>query len=527
MVRFRNSPTRKNDGKSISDLVEEAKKKNIQVYIVPFLDLLKEVAKDLGVEKLSKVTRMKNVLAIGISFALLNYDDHLVKKAITSVFRNKPGIAEMNTLAFEKASRFANQTFTEGFPLQLHKLDTLERRLFLQGDQAVALGKVLGGCRVQTYYPITPAADESSLLEAHEILESRTGDSAIVVLQTEDEIAAINMASGAALTGARASTSTSGPGFSLMVEGLSWAGNNEVPIVVTYYQRGAPSTGLPTRHGQDDLRFVIHAGHGEFPRIVLASGDIRECFFDAAKSFNYAERFQVPVVHLVDKALANSTQSLPSFDLNQVRIERGNLTNSPSSESYQYERFKLTETGISPRAFLGTKDSVMWFTGDEHNELGHISEEPFNRNLMMEKRMKKLKTADRMIPLEEKLNLFGTPDSRFIILSWGSPKGAILEAMKNLEKEGYELSFLQVRILHPFPEKEIEAILRKAETRIAVEMNYSGQLAGLIKEKTGFDLDYYVLKYNGRPMTATEVYDAVKKILRGKADKRQVLTYGS
>jgi 2-oxoglutarate ferredoxin oxidoreductase subunit alpha len=169
----------------------------------------------------------------------------------------------------------------------------------------------------------------------------------------------------------------------------------------------------------------------------------------------------------------------------------------------------------------------MWFTGDEHNELGHISEEPFNRNLMMEKRMKKLKTADMTIPLEEKLKLFGTPDSRFIILSWGSPKGAILEAMKNLKKEGYELSFLQVRILHPFPEKEIRSILRNAETRIAVEMNYSGQLAGLTKEKTGFDMDYYILKYNGRPMTATEVNGALKKILRSKAGKRQVLTYGS
>lgn len=527
MTRFRNSLARKNRGTSINDLVEEAKKKNIQVYNVPFFDLLKEVAKDLGVEKLSKVTRMKNVLAIGISFALLNYDDLLVKKAIKSVFRNKPGIAEMNKLAYEKASRFAKQTFAEGFPLQLSKLETREGRLFLQGDQAVALGKVLGGCRIQTYYPITPAADESTLLEAHELLESRTGDSAIVVMQTEDEIAAINMASGAALTGARASTSTSGPGFSLMVEGLSWAGNNEVPIVVTYYQRGAPSTGLPTRHGQDDLRFVIHAGHGEFPRIVLASGDIKECFFDAAKSFNYAERFQVPVVHLVDKALANSTQSYPFFDLNQVRIERGNLTSSPSSESNQYERFKFTETGVSPRAFLGTKGSVMWYTGDEHDELGHISEEPFNRILMMDKRMKKLKTADKEIPLTEKLNLFGKPESKFIILSWGSSKGAILEAMKKLEREGYEMSFLQVRVLHPFPEKEIGAILRKAEIRIAVEMNYSGQLAGLTKEKTGIDPDYLILKYNGRPMTSTEVYEAVKKILRGEADKRQVLTYGS
>jgi 2-oxoglutarate ferredoxin oxidoreductase subunit alpha len=527
IVEFQKYLESKGMGNTISDLVEEAKKENIHMYPVPFLDLLKELANELGIEKLSKVTRMKNVLALGITFSLLDYDVSLVEKAIKTVFEEKPRIASMNVLAFKKAYEYARQTFSDRLDCKLKKLGVHEERIFLLGNQAVALGKILGGCRIQTYYPITPAADESEYLEAHEIFELKNGDGAIFVMQTEDEISAVNMASGAALAGARAATSTSGPGFSLMVEGLSWAGNNEVPIVITYYQRGAPSTGLPTRHGQDDLRFAIHAGHGEFPRIILASGDMKECFFDAANAFNYAERYQMPVIHLIDKAIANSTQSYAVFDLSQVKINRGKIVNSEDTKKSEYKRFEFTNSGISSRAFLGTKGTVMWYTGDEHNEFGHISEEPFNRNLMMEKRMKKLEMAAKEIPSEEKLNLFGREDAENVIVSWGSPKAAILEAIEMLENEGFELAFLQVRMPHPLPQERIAEILGKAKTKIAIEMNYSGQLAGIISEKTGIFMDNYILKYNGRPMTTTEVYEALRKILHGEASRKQVLTYGS
>ena len=185
----------------------------------------------------------------------------------------------MNLTAVDQAYDYAEKNFNvNSLKYKLEKQDINEARIFLTGNQAVAMGKVLGGCRIQTYYPITPAADESEYLESHEILKTRKEENAIVVLQTEDEIAAVNSASGACLTGARAATSTSGPGFSLMAEGLGWAGNNEVPLVITYYQRGGPATGQPTRHSQQDLRFAMHAAHGEFARIILASGDIKECF---------------------------------------------------------------------------------------------------------------------------------------------------------------------------------------------------------------------------------------------------------
>jgi 2-oxoglutarate ferredoxin oxidoreductase subunit alpha len=516
-------------GDRLSDLLAKAEKRGVRVFDVPYMDLLSNVGEKLGIEQMSKITRMINVLTIGISFGLLDYDQTLVERAINAIFSERAKIAQMNIVALNVAYDYAKRTFGGKFGHELHVSAIKESRIFLSGNQAVAIGKILGGCRIQTYYPITPAADESEYIEAHEILRAKdsTTKAAVVVIQTEDEIAAINMALGAALTGARAATSTSGPGFSLMVEGLSWAGNSEVPVVVTYYQRGAPSTGLPTRHGQDDLRFAVHAGHGEFPRVILCSGDMEECFYDAANAFNYAEKYQMPVIHLVDKALANSSQTFPVFDASKVTIERGQVLDENMIKNGDYERFKFTETGISPRVYLGTKNGIHWYTGDEHNPVGHISEEPANRDIMMEKRMKKLDLIKKEIPNEAKANFYGDKGADNIIFSWGSPKGAILESIAKLQQEGYRIGFLQVRMAHPLPNQYLTEILSNKQKLIDVEMNYSGQLAGIIREQTGILAEYYVLKYNGRPMTTTEVYKALKNVLQGSAPKRQVLTYGS
>jgi 2-oxoglutarate ferredoxin oxidoreductase subunit alpha len=528
-VEFHEHLKKRGIGDSLADLLIDAEKRGVQVFQVPYMDLLKQIASKLGIEKLSKITRMVNVLTLGISFGLLDYDVTLVEKAVRTTFSEKPKIVEMNMLALNLAFDYAKANFSKNFNYRLPKISADERRIFLSGNQAVAVGKILGGCRVQTYYPITPAADESEYIEAHEILGTSVTnmEAGVVVIQTEDEIAAINMASGAALTGARASTSTSGPGFSLMVEGLSWAGNNEVPVVITYYQRGAPSTGLPTRHGQDDLKFAINAGHGEFPRIVLASGDIRECFYDAVMAFNYAEKFQLPVIHLIDKALANSSQTFPLFDTKSIKIYRSEFWDEKRLEGIEYKRFLFTETGVSPRVVLGTRNGVHWYTGDEHNEFGHISEEPINRTRMMEKRMKKLETIDKEVPISERINFFGDSDAENMILSWGSPKGAVIEALNELRREGFSLGFLQIRMVHPLPSEYVTETLKRAKRIIDVEMNYSGQLGEIIREKTGVSMDFRVLKYNGRPMTTTEVYEALKRVLTDKAPKRQVLMYGS
>jgi len=538
----------KDFGGTVADLVEDARRDGTRIYPLPYMDLLKEVAEKLGEPKLSKLTRMINILALGASCAILDYDIELLAKAIRYIFGVKPRIAEMNVLASQMAYNYVKKSLGTGFGIKLEKVEASQRRIFLMGNEAVALGKLAGGCRFQTYYPITPAADESEYLEANERLELSApsqaptpeigeaplvkGGGSIVVMQTEDEIAAINMASGAVLTGTRASTSTSGPGFSLMVEGLGWAGMNEVPVVITYYQRSAPSTGLPTRHGQDDLRFAIHAGHGEFARIVLASGDIQESFYDATLAFNYAERFQMPVIHLLDKAMANSSNTYPTFNMSNVKVERGELLDSEGlqkllQERSEYKRFQLTEEGISPRIPLGTEGTVFWNTGDERNEFGHISENPKVRTSMMEKRMKKLEVVEREIPTSEKLNFFGDEGSGVTVVSWGSPKGAILEAKERLEAEGIKINFLQVRLIHPFPAGDVSRLLSGAKRIIDVEMNYSGQLAGIIRENTGILIEDRILKYNGRPMTSDEVYEGIKNIFVGKAEGRQVLMHGA
>ena len=534
-------------GPTIADLLEDAKKDGIQTYPIPYMELVKQVAAKIGESKISKVARVTNVLVLGVSLAILDADIGVLTKAIGSIFGQRRSIVDMNVLAAQISYDYAKTNLAKGFGAKLESVEAKEDRIFLMGNQAVALGKLAGGCRLQTYYPITPAADESEYLEANENLDlsapsrvrsSEAGEQSyvkeggsILVVQTEDEISAINMASGAVLTGVRASTSTSGPGFSLMAEGLGWAGMNEVPVVITYYQRGAPATGLPTRHGQDDLRFAIHAAHGEFPRIVLTSGDIQEAFYDAALAFNYAERFQMPVIHLLDKALANSSNTYPPFDTSGIMIQRGQLLAPDDLQKLlrdqgHYKRFELTESGISPRIPLGTAGTVFWNTGDERDEMGHITEHPTTRTKMMEKRMKKLELVEKEVPASEKYNLFGRTDDAPIVISWGSSKGAILEAKETLEAEGIKINFLQARMIHPFPTSDFSELLHRAKRIIDVEMNYSGQLAGIIRERTGIQIEDLILKYNGRPMTSDEVYLAIKNALAGKAPKRQVLTHG-
>src|SRR5215207_2966940 len=244
---------------------------------------------------LIELARMINVLALSISLSFININREALSRAIKYIFRTKPKIAEINVAAAEYAYNYAKQIFQNNkFTFYENKKDFSDI-ILVQGSQSSALGKIVAGCRFQTYYPITPASEDSEFLETNQVIEQIDGNKgSVLVIQTEDEISAITMAIGGALTGTRTATATSGPGFSLMAEALGWAGINEVPLVVSLYQRAGPSTGLPTRHEQGDLLFAINAGHGEFPRIVFASGDIEESFYDTLKVFNFAEIFQLP-----------------------------------------------------------------------------------------------------------------------------------------------------------------------------------------------------------------------------------------
>lgn len=524
-------------GKAISvrGMLDVAQEKNIKLYGIPYFRLLKQFSEQMGDHTLSKLTRTVNVMALSASMAILNFDKHILSESIRYIFRTKPKIAENNVSAAGFVYDHVRLQFSsKDLTRELKYKRPLDNTILVQGNQSSALGKLVAGCRFQTYYPITPASDDSEFLESNQILEQNNGEEgSVLVVQTEDEIAAVTMAIGGALTGVRSATATSGPGFSLMVEALGWAGINEVPLVISLYQRAGPATGLPTRHEQGDLLFAVHAGHGEFPRIVFSSGDIEESFYDTIKVFNFAEKYQMPVIHLLDKAIANSVTTCRNFDQHRIKVDRGQIVDKVSMAGEKldrkYLRFKLGKNPISPRAVLGTQNGIFWNTGDEHTEEGHITEDPYNRINMMDKRMNKLDIALEEIPNEDKAIAFGNNEDQDVlsVLSWGSTKGSILDALNQLNREGEKMRFIQLRLLHPFPASLLETLIRGSKILVDIEMNYSAQLASMIEQRLKRKIDYTVVKYNGRPMSSSEIYNALKLIISGNAPRRQVLENGT
>ncbi|MCY0859533.1 MAG: 2-oxoacid:ferredoxin oxidoreductase subunit alpha [Sulfolobaceae archaeon] len=511
-------------GETIGDVVKSLQAKGIKVIPVNYDEVLKKIAGDLKVP-LSVVERARNMIAVGVSFKLLGLKSDYLFNSIRKTFKNEL-FAKMNILA----SQYGMDLVQPIYNLQdLEANIKGKKRIQVDGNTSVAMGKIYGGLRFQSYYPITPASDESVFIEAHEevfVQDPETGEKykqTIVVVQAEDELAAINMASGAALTGVRAATATSGPGFSLMTEGIGWAGMNEVPVVITYYIRGGPATGQPTRTSQADLLFAMNVSHGEFPRIVIASGDHVEAFQDSVWALNLAEKYQTPVIHLVDKALANSYSifDVDELGLKDLVIDRGKLVLTPPPD---YKRFAITPDGVSPRAPLGTVR--MFYTGDEHNEEGHIREASFIRETMYEKRIKKLETVDREVPEEQRIRTYGDLDSKNIIITWGSPKGVIMDVIDELAEEGIKLGMIQVKMFNPYPVKMMTKLLSGKERIIDVESNYFGQAGEVLKWKTGISPTNYILKWNGRPVMRDELKDAIKLILE-KDEKRVVLHGGA
>lgn len=512
----------KNKPFTISGVLEIAKENGVSLFPVSFKSILETLAEETGNPRLKGLIRMFNVISVSLSLGLVRMPPDSLQKTIESIFSKKPEIAKINQAAANYSYNYATTKFAS-FNHTLSGGQKEPHTLLLQGFHGTALGKMASGCRLQPYYPITPASDESVFLESNEILQiidDRPGSTAVI--QTEDEICAMGMTIGGALTGTRSATCTSGPGFALMTEMLGWAGINEVPVVITNYQRSGPSTGLPTRHGQDDLLFSVFAGHGDFPKIVYASGEVEESFYDTGNCFNYAEVFQVPVIHLMDKFHASSVMTCKRFDSEKISINRGKLLDKVEDG---YRRFEFTEDGVSPRSRLGIDNGIFWDTGDESDEAGHITEDPVLRVKMMDKRMSRLDLILNTIPDHEKAISYGVED--YTIISWGSTKGPVLDAIEMLRREGISIGFVQLKLMHPFPEEYVRSLLKEAKTIIDIEANHSGQLGKLFQQNVLRDIDYFILKYTGRAMTSTEVYESLKKIVQNKAEKREVLTHGA
>lgn len=484
-------------------IISEEKLDDPRFASIPYRDILQTVATKFE-KNLSELNVMKNTVALAGATKMMGLDKEKLKAVIAENFASRQTLAELNNAVVDEV--YSEFTPTVNFEIEPA---TFSKRMLINATHAVGMGKVEAGMKFQSYYPITPASDESNYLERI------MGKYDFVVEQTEDEIAAINMAIAAANTGLRSATSTSGPGFALMVEALSYAGMTESPVVIFYYQRAGPSTGMPTRHEQGDLRFALSAGHGEFPRIAIAPGDNPEAFYDTVESFNLAEKYQVPVIVVLDKSMAMSFTTVDSFDLSKVRIDRGKII---LNETKDYLRYKFTEDGISPRSVPGVKGGIVTIAGDEHDEDGHIfSEDADNRIKMMDKRMKKMESVLKEVPEDMKVKFYGEPKNQVVIVSWGSTKGAILDTLEQVENT----SFLQVRMMEPFPVEEVVKYL-KGKTIIDVEQNYSGQLGNLIREKTGLAVNSKIVKFNGRPIAYEELVEA---LVKAQKEKKVVLNY--
>ncbi len=364
------------------------------------------------------------------------------------------------------------------------------------GSQALALGAMAVGLQFYSAYPMSPS---TAIME---YLASKSGEAGLVVEQAEDEIAAINMAIGASYAGARAMTGTSGGGFSLMVEGLGLAGITETPVVIVDVQRPGPATGLPTRSEQGDLKFVISASQGEFPRIVIALKNHRDAFYQTARALELADEYQTPVVLLSDQYLADSSATVEPFDIKDIGTKKPEMP----PEGEEYLRYRITESGISPRLAPGQTEHLVYIDSDEHDEKGWITESAEVRTKMVDKRMRKLESFE-----PEEPEFFGTEDFDVLLLGWGSMYGPIAEAAQTLKDEGKKIAALVFGDVYPLPKKKLEQMAGKAGKIINVEQNATGQFADLVREQTGITCSQSILKYDGRQLTGGEIADYLRK----------------
>ena len=458
-----------------------------------------QIAKDVGGDKV-----MQNTAAVGATAGLTGYPYERIADVISQNFRRKGDeVVNSNLKVAQAAYDLTQKGHAGNFGWTLSPIPG-GSRMMMHGNHALALGAIAAGCKFIAAYPMTPG---TTIIEYLTAKANRFG---IMTKQVEDEIAAILMAIGAANGGVRAMTSTSGGGFSLMVEALGMAGITETPLVVVLAQRTGPSTGMPTRTEQADLRFALHASQGEFPRIVLAPGSIEQCFEAGWRAFNLAEKYQLPVIILTDlmQAFTSRTIESSSIDLANVHIDRGALISpEEAAQLTEYKRHALTESGISPRLIPGLSKATVFTTSDEHSEYGYIVESAGERVQMMEKRMRKVDLAVQEMrdPL-----LYGPAKADLTLIGWGSTYGALREATDILNADGVSANCLHFSDIWPFPAERVNAILENCRYLVAVEGNFTGQFAGLLRQETGRKVDHKILRYDGRPFAPEDIVERVK-----------------
>jgi len=457
----------------------------------------------------------KNTVILGVLAELLDMDIEIVKNVISRTYQRKgEKIISTNIKALDIGIKYAKENIEKKDDYKVIKKEFREETILITGNEAIAMGAIAAGCRFMSGYPITPATQILEFMIRH--LPKYGG----VAVQTEDEIAAINYAIGAAIAGARAMTATSGPGFSLMTEAVSLAGMAEVPLVIVNSNRAGPSTGMATKTEQSDLLFTIFQGHGDFPKIVLAPSTNEEAFYMTAEAFNIAEKCQCPVIILVDEFISHGYQTAKKFDFSRIKIDRGELyidgdIRDDMCRDGLFLRYKITDTGISPRT-MPKKGNKPFLTATlEHDEHGWPTEDPIVRVSMMNKRLRKIKALMPELMNKFGPEIIGDDDSRIGIISYGSTKYVISEAMKKLIIEkNITTKYLRLRMLWPLPEKEIREFVNNADKIFIVEMNATAQLEKLIRIATGpSDKFVNILKYDGRMFSPSEVYKRIEEEL--------------
>jgi 2-oxoglutarate ferredoxin oxidoreductase subunit alpha len=491
------------NGAIIFDSKIDAKKfkprSDIRLYSMPVSEIL---------EKAGGSAKMANAALLAAALALLDYPCEYLEGVLSDEFKRKgEDIVKANIAVARAGYQYSKQNFND-FHHSV-KPKSKKRKMLLSGNEAVALGAVKGGMKFYAAYPMTPA---SNIL--HYLIKNERNFN-IVVKQTEDEIAAMNYAIGANFTGARAMTGTSGGGFALMTEALGLAALSETPVVATLVSRIGPSTGMPTWTEQADLRFALHASQGDFLRVILAPGDMEECFQQAAQAFNLAEKYQLPVIIMSDKFLAETMFCADAFDESKIKIERGKIVkNLPKlPRNTRFKRYELTKDGISPRPLPGTPNGLHVGTSYEHDETGFSSEDFKMRTAQVDKRNRKLKTLNRELPGPK---LYGPKTADITLVAWGSHKLPALDALELLKKDGVKANLLHFIYLFPVDKKKVEKALSKSKKTIMIENNSSAQYAGILKENADVEFDFHLLKYDGRQFFPEQIAAEVKKLAKSK-----------
>ncbi len=450
--------------------------------------------------------KFSNSVALGIVASLLGLEKGMITKTLREFFDKHAH----NTSDHNAESLWAGYNWISNDSAKFPRLPppTLPGgRLTLNGNEAIALGSIAAGMKFFSFYPMTPATSIGTALAEH------AAKMEIVVEQAEDEISAINMAVGASFTGAPSMVATSGGGFALMTETVSLAGMTETPVVIVVAQRPGPSTGLPTRTEQGDLEFVLHSGHGEFPRAIFAPGDVEQAFHLTIKAFRIAQKYNTPVFVMTDQFLADSYRSTRPFDLRELAPL--NPCADSSIAANPHLTYLVTDSGISPRIFPGmtshcvkasSSSELVIADSDEHTENGHLTEDLSVRISMVEKRLRKLDGIKSEIIGPEFIGL-SEPDTLFV--TWGSSRGSVIEAADALVAKGRRFATLNFLQIWPLDPKNFVSILEAAKNVVAVEGNATGQFARLIRRETGFHIKKTILRFDGLPITPEYILDRI------------------